>query len=296
MHLSQFVTLARSAIMGRILIRSNVVEKNYMKTIIDRSHLDRLLWRSIYAINSRLSILFCLVTIALSGCVKYDTGINFHGFNDGEIVQHIQLGDRLNSFNPQAVNTWLASLEQRTTQAQGRLNRLSDREFEIVIPFASTQELVAKTNRFFNPNPTTTSDPESKFHARLQIEQSNWLAIVKTHLIYDLDLRAISTAKTNDRVALSANDFVDLKFRIDTPFGIQNSESSTSPNLLKTTEGHQTVWQLQPGQIDRIDVVFWLPNPLGIGAFIIILVSIIGYYVKYRQFPWQSNSKFTNPL
>jgi hypothetical protein len=267
-----------------------------MKTIVDRCQLSKFIWQCLNPINRQLSMLFWVVAIALSGCVQYDDGINFHGFNDGEIVQHIQLSDRLNSFNPQAVTTWLNSIEQRTIQAQGRLKRLSDREFEVVIPFASTQELVTKTNRFFNAQPTATSDTASNFHARLQIEQSNWLAIVKNHLIYDLDLRAIPMAATDAKVAIAANNLVDLKFRLRSPWGIQNADLSTSPNIVKTTDGNQTTWQLQPGQIERIEAVFWLPNPLGIGAIVIILISMFGYYLKYRQLPWQRKAKLANPV
>jgi Protein of unknown function (DUF3153) len=267
-----------------------------MKTIVDRAKLAKFISPWLNPINRQLSILFCLVAIALSGCVKYDTGINFHGFNDGEIVQHIQLDDRLNSFNPQAVTTWLNSIEARTRQVQGRLTRLSDREFEIAIPFASTQELVTKTNRFFNPNPTANNGTASKFQARLQVEQSNWLAIVKNHLIFDVDLRAISTTNPDAKVAIAANNFVDLKFRIQSPWGIQKTNLSTGSNPIETTEGNQTTWQLQPGQIERIDAVFWLPNPLGIGAIFIMIISMLGYYLKYRQLPWQLTSKLANPV
>jgi hypothetical protein len=273
-----------------------VVEENYMKTIVDRAKLLRVISQWLNSINRQLSILFCLVAIALSGCVKYDTSINFHGFNDGEIVQHLQLGDRLNSFNLQAVTAWLDSIEARTRQAQGRLIRLSDREFEIVIPFASTQELVTKTNRFFNPTPPANNGTASKFSAHLQIEQSNWLAIVKNHLIFDIDLRAISIPKTDAKVAISANNFVDLKFRIQSHLGFQTTDLSPSPNLVKTTQGNQTTWQLQPGQIERIDTVFWVPNPLGIGAIVIMLISMFGYYLKYRQLPWQRTSKLANSV
>jgi hypothetical protein len=273
-----------------------VVEENYMKTIVDRAKLPRFILQWLNPINRQLSILFCLVAIALSGCVKYDTGINFRGFNDGEIVQHLQLDDRLNSFNPQAVTAWIDSIEVRTRQAQGRLTRLSDREFEIAIPFASTQELVTKTNRFFNPMPSANNGTASKFSAHLQIEQSNWLAIVKNHLIFDVDLRGIAPPNTDAKVAIAANSFVDLKFVIQSPWGVQTNDLSTSPNFVKTTQGNQTTWQLQPGQIERIDTVFWLPNPLGIGAIVIMLISMFGYYLKYRQLPWQLNSQLVKTV
>jgi Protein of unknown function (DUF3153) len=272
------------------------VEENNMKTTVDRCQLSRFISHWLNPIKRRLSLLVCLAAIALSGCVKYDTGINFQGFNEGQIVQHIQLSDRLNSFNSQAVTNWIDSIEVRTSQAQGRLKRLSDREFEIAIPFASTQELVTKINRFFNTQPSATSGATPQFSAHLQIEQSNWLAIVKNHLIYDLDLRAISIPKSDPKVAIAANNFVDLNFRIDTPWGIQSIDSIDNANIIKTTNGSQTVWQLQPGRLNRINAVFWLPNPLGIGAIFISLISLLGYYLKYRQLPGQQNVRLADPV
>lgn len=267
-----------------------------MKTTVDRCQPSRFSSHWLNPMKRRFSLLVCVVAIALSGCVKYDTGINFDSFNDGRVVQHIQLSDRLNSFNSQAVKTWIDSIEARTSQAQGRLERLSDREFEIVIPFASTQELVTKINRFFNTQPTATNVAAPQFFARLQIEQSNWLAIVKNHLTYDLDLRAIAIPNSDTKVAISANNFVDLNFRVDTPWGIQDVGSIGRANSIKKATGSQTTWQLQPGRLNRIDAVFWLPNPLGIGAIVISLVSILGYYLKYRQLPGQQNPRLANPV
>ena len=103
-------------------------------------------WLSL--INRRLAIWCCSIAIllALSGCVKYDTGINFSSLNRGEIIEHIQLGEQLNNFSHQAVQAWIATIEQRTNQAQGQLERLSDRELKVIIPFNNTRDLITKIN------------------------------------------------------------------------------------------------------------------------------------------------------
>jgi hypothetical protein len=144
--------------------------------------------RLLSLINQRLTILFCTIAIVLSGCVKYDTGVNFSSLNDGEIVQHIQLGEQLNSFSQTAVKTWITSIEARTKQAQGKIERISDREFKVIIPFNNAQELVTKIDQYFNPTLVNREDKQN-FNVHMQIEQNNFLLVVRNHLIYDVDLR-----------------------------------------------------------------------------------------------------------
>jgi hypothetical protein len=257
-------------------------------------------------VNRQLTILFCAIAIALSGCVKYDTGVNFSSLNYGEIVEHIQLGEQLNSFSQNAVQTWIASIDRRTKQAQGHLERLNDREFQAVIPFNNAQDLVTKIDRYFNPDPTTTA-PGSKFNSHMQIDQSNFLLMVRSHLIYDIDLRSLSLAKseplpsqrplgtrieTNDpKVSVASDNFADLDFSLQSPWGVKNVDAPGNIVGVKTINDRQMTWQLEPGKLNHLDAIFWLPNPLGIGAIFIILISVGGYYLKYRQLPWELESK-----
>ena len=241
-------------------------------------------------INYRLAILFCAVSIALSGCVKYDTGITFSSLNAGEIVEHIQLGEQLKKFNQQAVQTWITSIEQRTQQAEGRIEHISDRELKVIIPFNNAQELVAKVERYFNPQPTTTSQ-KSTFNAHLQIKQSNFLVAVRNQLIYDIDLRSLSSQSSNSTAAAPLNNAVNLNFQLTSPWGVKNSTSSGIIIGTSTTTDRQMDWHLQPGKLNHLAAIFWLPNPLGIGAIAIILISGAGYYLKYHQLPGQLQSK-----
>jgi hypothetical protein len=267
-----------------------------MKIIVNKYKLIGFKDRLLGLINRRLAIVFCTIAIALSGCVKYDTGVNFSSLNYGEIVEHIQLSEQLNSFSQNAVQTWVASIEQRTRQAEGKIERITDRELQVTIPFNNAQDLVTKIDRYFNPNLAKT-EPESKFNSHMQINQSNFLLVVRSHLIYDVDLRTLSLASAQPlktsiesiapKVSVASNNFVDLDFSLQSPWGVKNSDAPGNIVGVKTTNDRQMTWQLKPGEINHINAIFWLPNPLGIGAILIILISGGGYYLKYRQLPWQ---------
>jgi hypothetical protein len=251
---------------------------------------ERLLSRQMLRYRQqRLVILFGIIAISLSGCVKYDTGVHFSSLNYGEIVEHIQLGEQLNSFSEKAVQTWVASIEERTKQAAGTIERISDREFKVIIPFNNAQELVAKIDRYFNPTPTNTKD-RSKFNAHMQIEQNNFLLVVRNHLTYDIDLRSLAIQSSDPKVAVSSQKIVDLDFSLQSPWGVKNNDTPGNIVGVQTMNDSQMNWELKPGELNHLDAIFWLPNPLGIGAIFIMLISGGGYYLKYRQLPWQGKS------
>jgi Protein of unknown function (DUF3153) len=262
-----------------------------MKIIVATDKLVRFTDWYVSLINRQLAILFCTIVIGLSGCVKYDTGVNFSSLNYGEIVEHIQLGEQLNSFNQQAVQTWIASIEQRTKQAEGRIERISDRELKIIIPFNNVQELVTKVEQYFNPNSSAKREEKTKFNAHIQINQSNFLVAVRNQLIYDIDLRSLSLKSGDQQAAVAAENFVDLNFSIQSPWGVKNNDVAGSIVGVESTTKNQLNWQLNPGELNHLDAIFWLPNPLGIGAILIILISSGGYYLRYRQLPGQLQSK-----
>jgi len=45
------------------------------------------------------------------------------------------------------------------------------------------------------------------------------------------------------------------------------------------------IWRLKPGQINSIDVVFWVPSYLGWGILAVIGLTLGGYYLKYKELP-----------
>lgn len=252
-------------------------------------------------ILNRLRVLWVvlLASLLLSGCVQYDVGINFEGQHRGTIVQHIKLEERLTNFSKDQVNEWLKSLERRARQLQGKTQRLSDQEIIVTLPFSNGQELESKFNQFFNPADQKKSTDKANatedvdlpnFNSRISLTQGNFIFWVRNQLSYELDLRSLGVLSANGNVIVSPDSLLNLQFSLETPWAarsIEKNPNSLTPEVYD--DGHQLVWTLQPGQLNHIEAVFWLPSPLGIGAFVIVLLVLGGFYVKYKSFPWSAS-------
>lgn len=238
-----------------------------------------------------LPLILCIVTL-LTGCVKYDIGINFAGLNQGEIVQKIQIGERLKNFSNETFDEWLKSIETRTKSLEGKVKKTSDRELIVTIPFNNGKDLETKYNKFFNPvdsqkNQYVSDRDENlpELRSDFQLKQSNFLFLVRNHLIYDLDLRSLSLTSTSadGNVKIDPGSLLNLEFRLNTPKvarSVIKGENAINPQI--QAEGKQLIWELQPGEINHLEAIFWLPSPLGIGTFLIILLVLGGRFLKYQ--------------
>ncbi|MEH2443716.1 DUF3153 domain-containing protein [Nostoc sp.] len=236
--------------------------------------------------------LVLLTSLLLTGCVKYDVGLNFDNSNSGELVQHIKLGERLTSFSGDSVYEWLNSIERRARQLEGKTQRVSQEEIIVTIPFSSGTELQEKFNEFFNPRANQTSESVQsksdselpKIESNVLLEQNYFLLLVRNRLIYDLDLRSLSLIASKGNVLANAGSILDLEFSLKTPWGAKNIQL-TETAIEPEKNGNQLLWKLQPGQLNHIEAVFWLPSPLGIGALLIILFVWGGLYLRYNFMP-----------
>jgi hypothetical protein len=218
------------------------------------------------------------IVLTLSGCVKYESEINFASLNGGEIVQHIHLDPQVNKLGQTAVTEWIKSIESRTHQLAGVVNHPHEDELEIKIPFNNAKDLERKFNQYFVSN---SSQDGIKSH--LQVSQNNFLLFVRTHLIYDLDLRSILTT-TDRKISIPPESLLDLNFQLNSPWGMTRTSDVGLVTDSSNSNPDRTVnWHLQPNQINQVDAVFWLPNYLAIGTIPIVLLGLGGYYLKYRS-------------
>ncbi|MEM7591458.1 MAG: DUF3153 domain-containing protein [Cyanobacteria bacterium P01_A01_bin.83] len=237
-----------------------------------------------------LPIVLCLATF-LTGCVDYDVGIKFTTPYSGEIMQHVQVSDKLTNLAPADTKKWLNSLEKRSRKLNGRVKKLNDQELLLTIPFGNGTELAQKFNQLFQTSivPNATIPPEQidliKLNSQVSIHQSNMIFMERNSLDLTIDLRALEVLSQQDKIIVDPNSIADLKFELITP-GIARSVSKAE-NLQPTTDitNKGLVWQLHPGEVNQIEVIFWLPSPIGIGAAAIIVLMILGYLLKYRRFP-----------
>lgn len=263
--------------------------------------------------RSLVVMLMACSLMLLTGCVKYDLEINFASQNHGEIIQHIQIGERLSSFSSETARLWLESIKRRTRDLGGKTQKISDQEIVVNIPFNNGVELADKINQFMNPVGQPASgakkelDPElPPISAAISVTQNNWLFALRNRLIYDLDLRSLGVISTNGNLLISPGALLDLQFALRTPWGgkvitgdpqspVAEAETKPIQAAEKMPEildqGRTFLWTLQPGQMNHIEVIFWVPSPIGIGAGIIALFIGISMYVKNLLSPPQGSTE-----
>ena len=222
-----------------------------------------------------------LSSLLLSGCMKYDLGVNFNSTNNGELVQHIQLSEKITIFSSDYLSQWLKTLENRARTLAGSIERVSPTEIIVKIPFTSGKELQEKFTGFFNTRTSEDSDGSeiSNITSTLVAEDTNFFLLSRNHLVYDLDLRSLAMLTTKDDSSI-----VNLDFSLQTPWGIKNIDNSENA-IQPEKHDNQLIWTIKPGAINHIDVVFWLPNFLGIGTLLIIGFVWLGLYLRYTFLP-----------
>ena len=241
------------------------------------------------AMRFLLPIILCLATL-LTGCVDDRVGVSFATPYKGEITQHIKVSNQLNNLAPDEIKTWLKSLEKRSRKLDGRIEKLSDRELLLTIPFGNGTELAEKFNRLFQsnvvPNATIPLEKQElvKLDSQVNIRQSNLVFVERNYLDLAIDLRALNLLTQQDKIIIDKDSLANLEFELTTPWIARSIAGADNLNPTANFP-KDLVWQLKPGEVNHIQAVFWLPSPIGIGTAAIILLAILGYLVKYRRFP-----------
>lgn len=247
-----------------------------------------------------------LASLCLSGCVRYDVGVTFDSQTHGEIMQQIRLSQRLTNFSQATVEEWLDSIDRRARSLHGRTKRISDQELTVKIPFHNGAELVENFNGFFNPTAAETDKVKTastaevpQWGANLSLNQNNAFLALRNQLIVDLDLRGLGNiADTEETVSIGTGSLFEIDFALNTPWGatpIMGTDSAIQPE----GSDRNLVWKLKPGQINHFEVVFWVPSPIGIGAILIVLLIVVGHFLKHRLFPalgWERKPRKRKPL
>lgn len=247
-------------------------------------------WLRLRLIN--LVVLICF-GVLLSGCIQYDVGIRFDSQTQGQLTQTIHLGDRIVALNPMETQQWLTQLGETTQSLGGSITQPDNQTLILAIPFNNGEHLVETFNRFFEqtrlipfvPAPEMTGLIQPK--ATLNLQQHNRLLAIQNHLVYDIDLRDIVQPALGDRGIFSQLEALTLDFSLTTPWGIQTvvqpENFQNKSAIFPILQGNTARWSLRPGTLNHIDVIFWVPSPIGLGALAILVLVITGYIVKYGR-------------
>ena len=247
-----------------------------------------------------MMILIIFMSLILSGCVNYNLGMNFYDTNNAEWVQHIRIAETGQVFSSDYLQEWFNVLSRRANKIGGSTKYISPGELMVKIPFTHGQELEQKLANFY-PRPLQTSPQKDgnqkndKFNinpepinidSNVTLKENNFLFLSRNNLIYELDLRSLSALvpqkNSSDKTQIS---LFNIDFTLKTPWGIKNIKNinSTVKPLPPETNNRQMTWQMKLGELNQIEVVFWLPNMLSIGTLIITILVGCGYYLKYAK-------------
>lgn len=243
-----------------------------------------------YLRRLRASLVTCFLlgmVLSLTGCIQYEVGVNYAGQFHGEITQQIDLDERFTHFDPDAMQTWLNSIQSRARQLGGRTRSPAPNQMIVTIPFNNGHELETKFNRFFQSSvqikdvAQVQTMPQIKPH--LELTESNLLLVLRNHLTLDVDLRSLDILNYPGIMLLYPGDLVNLEFKLTTPWSAHvSSPKAVLPQAAQS--GKQLLWHLTAGQINHLEVIFWVPSPLGWGAVVISLLVGMGYWLK-RKIP-----------
>ncbi|MBF2026734.1 MAG: DUF3153 domain-containing protein [Oscillatoriales cyanobacterium C42_A2020_001] len=244
--------------------------------------------RSLTYVAHRMRMLVFVGVLAtvLMGCVESDVNLRFENPNQGEIVQHIQLGDRLQALSGGSLQPWVKTIERQAASLGGRVQRTNQAGLTVKIPFTSSDELEQKFNQFFeavfNQEQIFEGASLPAIASRLTVTHSNFLLLERNRLRVEVDLRSLGVTSTTGTLLVSPASLIKLEFKLETPWGARNVSGT---NLLPSRNGKQLVWRLIPGEPNTLESVFWMPSPLGIGIALIIGLVLLGQFLKNARSP-----------
>ncbi|MGJ3247324.1 MAG: DUF3153 domain-containing protein [Elainellaceae cyanobacterium] len=238
----------------------------------------------------RLLWIILLASLCLSGCVQYDVGIVYADQHHGKIIQHITLAERLTQFSGDVTQDWLESIRARTRDVGGRIQRVSDHELIATIPFNNGDDLTAKFNRFFQADSSDSQSADQSssdlpdLSSQLSLHESNFLLVLRNRLTYEIDLRSLNMLASQGNLLINPGNLLTLTFSLTTPWGAHIADISGVSRQEITQQGQQIIWTLKPGVVNHLEIVFWIPSPLGMGTLIIIIVVVAGAFLRRQIF------------
>lgn len=224
-------------------------------------------WSQFIRLVSRV-LLILAVGMFSAGCLRYDLGLQFDHADHGQFVQQIQVNQRAAALAEPTLAAWLDRLSHQVQRLGGRVHH-QGATTTLTLPFADATELNRDLQQLFSG---AASIPTlGQVRSQFAVEQTNRLLAVRNHLIYDLDLEDLPAQA--DTPAQIAGDWLEVYFRLQTPWGFQTAPDSAIP------DGNS--WRLVPGERYHIEVSFWLPSLLGLGSVAIAALVLLGYFFKY---------------
>ncbi|MBW4657546.1 MAG: DUF3153 domain-containing protein [Drouetiella hepatica Uher 2000/2452] len=258
-------------------------------------------------IKFRLLWLILVAFFLLSGCVRDDISIRFSDANHGRFVQQIRIAQPVTELEGVMAIAWLERLEHQTESLGGWVQHPGSQESILTLPFFNVKDLETKFNQLFASEFETGFDmgklKNNKFKdnerealptiaSHLKMRSGNWIFWQRMVLDCELDLRSLNeifvrgvsepgASSGMAKVAIDPRQILSLEFRLSTPWGARALETAHTP--ARRSQGRQLIWKLEPGEMNHIAAIFWVPSPIGTGAMLIVFLMLIGLYIKAQS-------------
>lgn len=240
------------------------------------------------ATKARIIVILLPLVLLLNGCLQYDLTLRFDHQTHGQISQTIHLSERGATAAQTSLVPWVAELTPRVRRLGGHLSQTQPGDIDLVVPFSTSADLVHRFDQLFADSSPDVEGAEAyltlpglgavPFH--LDVKPRSWGLASYNHLTYDIDLRELPPNPSAQGEDPDQGDWASLRFRLEVPWGIsQVLPQSASPQAMIP---NGAAWRLRAGELNHIDVAFWLPNAVGLGTVGIIVVVLLGYFFRYR--------------
>lgn len=230
---------------------------------------------------------FCIpfLLFALSGCAQYRLGLQFNWNASGTITQNLELEPALVRLAGFPYEQFVRSIKKRAEGLGGKVDAVQEGKLAIQIPFKDPNELETKFNKFFNEPLVLASRAVQKYQpvqylqaqnalpapmTKFSVQDQSWFLVDAYVLTYDVDLTQTSIPlPSGNLLTINPAQLVKLEFALSLPFSPWQSNASRSENGV-------LIWDVIPGQNNRITATFLLPNlwaglALGLGLMGIVL-------------------------
>lgn len=238
-------------------------------------------------------ILVCAIAFfCLTGCADYNIDIRFDHANHGVVTQQIHLSEQV--ADSPSVQEWVSSLKKQTRKFGGQVRQVSQADWQIQVPFNNGADLQKKFNQLFQAELLTAdlATPASSsgtlmpalsgIESNLRLRQRNYLVVVRNQLIYDLDLSSLGLRTATGELLLNSGSLLNLDIRLSSPWPLEVVDTGDVTGDIPQRQPGETGWSWSPraGQPNHLEIMFWLPNPIGIGVCAIALLVLVGSLLR----------------
>ncbi|MGF1535119.1 MAG: DUF3153 domain-containing protein [Elainellaceae cyanobacterium] len=242
-------------------------------------------------------ILVAVLALLAGGCLDTDVAIRFTDANHGQIEERIVLSDRLSQLDSDAMERWKSQIKQQVQQMGGTA-RESDGDLRLKVPFFNNRDLTDKFNRLvsgFEVGPQgLLSEPGQSIARFTATRDCNVLVAQRNRLSLDVDLRSLQQVSQAGMQLRQINGLLDGTLRLSAPSPVVEANEPSLLSCLFDGAANQLTlnqsnnrsdsraleWHIDPERANHLDVAFWVPNPLGVGAVLIAVLVGVGLILQ----------------